>query len=249
MPEMDGYEVITALKKSVKTRNIPVIFITGLDAVEGEEKGLMFGAVDYISKPFNPVVVEIRVQNQVKILKQFREIEQLSMHDQLTGLPNRRCFEARIKTEWGRALREKTPISLLLIDIDKFKNYNDSYGHQQGDIALQVVSKVLGKTLRRPSDFAARWGGEEFIVLLPNTDSNGAFKMAEQLRINVESLEIPCSATDDRSAAKTTISIGANTRIQKYNTLDKFISDADMMLYKAKKNGRNQVMQENNSAK
>ena len=239
MPKMDGYEVIAALKNSEKARDIPVIFITGLDSADAEEKGLALGAVDYISKPFHAPIVKIRVQNQIKLLEQYRTIERLSMLDQLTELPNRRSFESRLNLEWGRALREQTPISMLMIDIDKFKNYNDTHGHQQGDAALVAVADMFGAVLKRPGDFAARWGGEEFIVLLPNTNTEGALDVAEQLRGFVEEMEIPCTGG---LTTKVTLSIGINTRIPGHTfTMDEFIKYADEALYEAKAKGRNRV--------
>ncbi|MCL2084757.1 MAG: diguanylate cyclase [Oscillospiraceae bacterium] len=239
MPEMDGYAVITALKASENTKNIPVIFITGLSGDDNEEKGLSLGAADYICKPFSTAIVKIRVMNQIKALEQLRIIERLSMTDQLTDLPNRRCFETRLQTEWRRALRERTPISILVIDVDHFKIYNDTYGHQQGDVALKAVAGAIEQTLKRSGDFSARWGGEEFIALLSNTDLHGALDIAEQIRVSVETLEVPC---EDRKASKLTVSIGTNTR--EYggeSTTDEFISRADMALYEAKKKGRNMV--------
>jgi len=239
MTDMDGYEVISALKISEKTKHIPVIFITTLSDGENEEKGLALGAADYISKPFSPAIVQLRIKNQISILEQIRINEHLSMYDQLTDLPNRRCFEIRIDAEWGRALREKIPISILIVDIDFFKNYNDTYGHQQGDVALQSVAKAFEAIIKRPGDLPARWGGEEFIVLLPNTDSNGAESTAEQLRAFIEEMEIPLP---NESRAKITVSIGVNTEIPTIDsTKEKFISGADEALYSAKNRGRNRV--------
>ena len=239
MNGMDGYAVITELKKSEKTKNIPVIFITSLSGDINEEKGLALGAADYISKPFSGAIVKLRVRNQIKIIEQLRTIERLSMLDQLTDLPNRRSFENRLNAEWGRALRENLPISILVIDVDRFKIYNDTYGHQQGDIALQAFAKIFTQALKRPSDFAARWGGEEFIVLLPNTDLNGALEIAEQIRKITEETEIPVLGGP---SASITVSIGVSVRSQGCaGTLDEFISGADSALYDAKKNGRNRV--------
>ena len=239
MPEMDGYAVISALKNSEKTQNIPVIFVTGLSSVYGEEKGLVLGASDYIAKPFSPAIVRLRVQNQIKILDQLRTIERLSMTDQLTNLPNRRSFEIRLNTEWARALREQTPLSMFMMDVDKFKNYNDTYGHQQGDVALQAVSEILVQTAKRPGDFAARWGGEEFVVLLPNTDSRGALIFAEHVRKRIENMDISCA---NGHSAKITVSIGVNTLVPGHNSAcNEFISKADTALYTAKDKGRNKV--------
>ena len=239
MPEMDGYAVISALKSSEKTQSIPVIFITGLNSSEDEEKGLALGAADYIAKPFSPAIVKLRIRNQIKMLDQLYTIEQLSMIDQLTDLPNRRNFDIRLNHEWDRALRERKPVGILVIDVDRFKNYNDVHGHQQGDAALQAVAKAFKQILKRPGDFAARWGGEEFVVLLPNTDLYGAIDVAEQIRRHIEDMEIPCA---DGSKTKITISIGVNTEVPVRNSsYDCFISNADKALYQAKETGRNKI--------
>jgi diguanylate cyclase (GGDEF)-like protein len=239
MHEVDGYAVISDLRKNERTRNIPIIFVTTLGEENDEEKGLALGAADYIVKPFSPSIVKLRIRNQLKMMEQIRINERLSMYDQLTDLPNRRSFEIRLSAEWGRASREKTPISLLVIDIDRFKNYNDTYGHLQGDVALQYVAKAFKRCLRRPVDFVARWGGEEFIVILPNTDSKGTKEVAESIRKSVEQLEIPVS---DNDITKTTVSIGAITQDnEQYKTTDELISKADIALYEAKNQGRNRV--------
>ena len=239
MPEMDGYEVLATLKNSDETRDIPVIFITGLGSIEDEEKGLALKAADYISKPFSSAIVKLRVGNQVQIVNQLRTIKRLSMIDQLTDIANRRSFDSRLNMEWFRAIREKNPISLLMIDVDKFKRYNDTYGHQQGDVALRAVANVCTRTVKRPGDFAARWGGEEFAVLLPVSDTNGALIIAEQMRTNVENAVIP---RHDGGITKVTISIGLNTEFPNCDSSrDSFISRADGALYTAKEKGRNRV--------
>jgi len=239
MPEMDGYETLSELKTFEKTRKIPVIFITGLDSEKDEEKGLALDAADYIIKPFSSLIVKLRVRNQIQMINQLRTIEYLSMHDQLTQLPNRRSFDERLTMEWSQAIREQTPISILMTDLDKFKKFNDIYGHQQGDVVLQVVAKVFPQSLRRPGDFAARWGGEEFAVLLPNTPLTGALESAERLRADVEKAEIPCA---DGSILKITISIGVSSLLPtKDSSIINFLSSADKALYDAKQAGRNTV--------
>jgi len=240
MPEMDGYQTLAEIKRNEKTKNIPVIFITGLDNEKDEEKGLALDAADYITKPFSTEVVKLRVRNHIQIINQLRTIEYLSMHDQLTKLPNRRNFDERLHMEWLQARREQTPISLLMADLDGFKNLNDTYGHQQGDIVLQVVASIFPYVARRPGDFTARWGGEEFAILLPNTPLSGALVVAERLRAAVEEAEIPY--TDERTL-KVTISIGANSQesVQNNSSLPLFISTADKALYAAKQAGRNRV--------
>ena len=239
MPEMDGYAVIAALKGSDRTRHIPVIFITGLDNPDDEEKGLSMGAADYISKPLSSVTVQLRVRNQIKILNYLRMIEQLSMTDQLTNLPNRRNFDERLRVEWNRAIRDKTSISILIIDLDDFKHYNDIYGHQQGDAALRALAKIFTCELKRSVDYVARWGGEEFVILLTNTDCNEALKIAEGLRISTENT--PVLLTNGHTT-KITISVGINTLMPTPNSsVDEFIHHADDALYTAKKRGRNKV--------
>ena len=167
------------------------------------------------------------------------ELSNFSMKDQLTGLPNRRSFNNRLHLELSRAERYKIPISILMMDIDKFKVYNDTFGHQQGDIALQTVANTLQQALKRAIDFVARWGGEEFVVLLANTDASGAVAVAEKIRAAVEKTVIPCNEEQGRKA---TVSIGVNTLIPEQGYSDKdFISAADSALYKAKETGRNRV--------
>jgi diguanylate cyclase (GGDEF)-like protein len=161
------------------------------------------------------------------------------MMDQLTDTPNRRCFDYRLSVEWNRSIREKTPISILIIDLDNFKEYNDSYGHPQGDILLQAVAKTFKNTLRRSVDFVARWGGEEFIVLLGNTDFKNALMIAERIRKNVENAVIPLS---DKKATSITVSIGVNSQIPTLECqTDDFIYKADQALYAAKESGKNRV--------
>jgi diguanylate cyclase (GGDEF)-like protein len=239
MPDMDGYETLSELKKSAATQKIPVIFITGLSSNEDEEKGLSLDAADYISKPFSEKIVKLRIRNQIQIVNQLRTIERISMIDQLTKMPNRRSFDERLNMEWSRAIREQTPISLFMLDIDKFKNYNDTYGHQQGDVALQSVAKILLSSSRRSSDFAARWGGEEFAILLPNTPLTNAVDVAEKIRVNIENEVIPRVGNPP---TKVTASIGVNSQIPaRDSSLDAFISVADKALYAAKAAGRNLV--------
>jgi diguanylate cyclase (GGDEF)-like protein len=168
------------------------------------------------------------------------ELSNLGLKDKLTGIPNRRTFDNRLSLEWERACREKIPLSLLMIDVDHFKNYNDTYGHQQGDIVLQEVAKGLSQPVRRPVDFAARWGGEEFAVVLPNTDSKGALHIAELIRKTVENLEIP--RIDGGTAKKVTVSIGVNTQVPtREHSIENLISKTDEALYRAKATGRNKV--------
>jgi len=163
----------------------------------------------------------------------------VSTKDQLTGIPNRRSFDNRLDLEWNRAMRDKTSLSIMMMDLDHFKNYNDTFGHRQGDLALQTIAASLTHLLKRSTDFAARWGGEEFVVLLPVTDSEHAQLVAESLRSGIEQTVIPCV---DNRADKVTISIGLNTQIPTPGySVGAFLAAADEALYEAKKSGRNRV--------
>ena len=238
MPEMDGYAVISQLKAISETKEIPVIFISGLSSGEDEEKGLALDAADYISKPFRNSIVKLRVRNQIKIVNAMRTIEHLSNTDSLTGIANRRRFNERLYLEWNHAIRDGSELSLILADVDHFKRYNDTYGHLKGDAALQIIANALAKTIKRTIDMIARWGGEEFAVLLPQTSLDGALVISEQLRASVENQAIPCS-TKGRNL---TISLGVSSiRPSMCSTIDGFIAKTDQALYKAKDQGRNRV--------
>ena len=174
------------------------------------------------------------------LVEQIMKLSDLGMNDQLTKLPNRRAFDNRLELEWNRAMREKIPLSMLMLDVDHFKVYNDTYGHQQGDVALRIVAGIIPQPIRRAADFAARWGGEEFVVLLPNTDSNGALHIAEKIRTKIESTAIP--SIDEGTTKNITVSIGINTQIPLPNiTIEELIAKADEALYRAKRAGRNKV--------
>lgn len=238
MPNMTGYEVITRLKKSDKTREIPVIFITGLSNQADEERGLAMGASDYINKPFSADIVRLRVHNQIKIVNQLRMIHHLSITDELTKASNRRNFNQRMDDEWKRAIRDSAPLSILMLDVDNFKNYNATYGHLQGDVALQAVVVALKEKCKRATDLVARWGGEEFAVILPGTDMKGAQNLAEEVRNDVEAQILDF----DGKPTHITVSIGVNSITPDANaSMNDFVADADRALYSAKENGKNRV--------
>jgi len=240
MPEMDGYKVLAELNSFEETRDIPVIIVSGLSSAEDEKKGLASNAVDYISKPFDAEIVKLRIRNQIKIVNQMREIVRLSTTDQLTGVPNRRGFDNQMEREWARMIREKFPMSVLMLDVDKFKNYNDTYGHQQGDVVLQMVAKTMTQSYLRSTDYGARWGGEEFITILPNTNMEGAIDVAERVRTNIENLSIPLP---NGETTRVTVSIGVNTVTPTTgDPIDEFIECSDNALYSAKQTGRNRVV-------
>jgi diguanylate cyclase (GGDEF)-like protein len=238
MPEMNGFEVLKALKGSEETRRIPVIIITGLDNEDDEERGFSLGAVDYIGKPFKNAIVKARVKTHMQIVRQIRTIERIGLVDGLTDIPNRRCFDDRLALEWRRALREGRPLSFLMTDLDKFKSYNDTYGHPQGDALLRTVAKILSAAAKRPADLAARLGGEEFGLLLPETGAEAAREIAERIRASVEAARVPAG----NILTQTTMSIGFVSLVPaEQMTPEAFVAAADKNLYTAKESGRNQV--------
>jgi PleD family two-component response regulator len=158
MPDLNGFDVLTTLKKTSETMKIPVIIITGLSGEIDEEKGFLLGAVDYITKPFKNPIVLARVRTHIQIVRQIRTIEQLGLIDGLTNVSNRRCFDDRMELEWRRAKREKKPIAFLMMDVDKFKIYNDTYGHPQGGVLLKSIVKIFSAAAMRTTDLVARLG-------------------------------------------------------------------------------------------
>lgn len=240
LPDVNGFDLLKKIKEAEATNDIPIIVITGLGDDSDEEKGLLLGAVDYIKKPFNQTIVRARVRTHIQILHHIHTIEQLSFLDALTELPNRRKFDYQIEYEWTRAIRRGTSLCLLLMDLDNFKTYNDSYGHSQGDVMLQTVAEVLKDSLKHPTDIPCRWGGEEFAVLLPETQLDEAVVLAEKIRMQIEKKPILC--INQKSPTYMTVSIGAACmRPSANDPLRMLLEKADKMLYKAKENGRNQV--------
>ncbi|WP_217434910.1 diguanylate cyclase [Marinifaba aquimaris] len=240
MPLLSGFEVLIQLRSQDATKDIPVIFITGNDAVEDEAKGLELGAMDYITKPFNVPVVLARVRNQIILKRKNDLLEQLVSIDGLTEIPNRRNFEEVFAQEWRRCLRNQTPLTMIMIDIDFFKQYNDNYGHTAGDEVLRKVAQTLDAQLKRGADFVARFGGEEFVVVLPETDFPASLKFAESLRSAVEQLAIKHEYSE--AAKVVTISLGQSTIIPtKQLSAIELQESADKMLYQAKELGRNQT--------
>lgn len=241
MPGMDGFEVCRRLKADAYTQKIPVIFVTARNADSEEELGLNLGAVDYITKPFVIPITKVRIRNHIRLKQQADLLESLSLLDALTNIPNRRRFDEALALELKRAVRDATPLSLLMIDIDHFKQYNDHYGHGEGDMCLQTVATELSKSVVRPADLVARYGGEEFVVILPETDQASALQIAERLRERIEQLGLPHAYSE--TGAVVTISVGAATQADiPENFLPQTLSDAaDKALYMAKESGRNRV--------
>ena len=241
MPGVDGHEVLRRLKEDERTSSLCVVFITGQDSPEEEERGLVEGASDYVTKPLHPMVVKARVALHMQVVRQRRMLETLANIDGLTELPNRRQFDAVFAAEWARSTRTGRPLSVAIIDVDFFKRYNDHYGHAMGDHALQLVARSLRKRIQRPADLVARYGGEEFVVIMPDTPPDGALELAERLRLGIEGLGIPHKRSS--AAICITVSIGiASTLTEVTPTAEALLERADGRLYRAKKAGRNRVM-------
>ena len=240
MPKMNGYELCLKLKDNKLTEKIPVIFITGRTGAVDERIGLEMGAIDYITKPFNASVVLARVNAHMALKQQSDILEQLASLDSLTNIPNRRKFDEILKQEWQRAKRSQKSLSVIFIDVDFFKHFNDYFGHSVGDQCLSIIAKTLKETLQRKSDFIARYGGEEFVAILPETNASTAFLLAESMRAKVESLKLPHTPTKDFKSV--TISLGLATVVPtQENEAYDLVNAADKAVYEAKANGRNQV--------
>ncbi|WP_303871266.1 diguanylate cyclase domain-containing protein [Acetobacterium wieringae] len=244
MPEMNGFEVSKQIQLEESTMSIPIIFLTTLSDKENKAYGAQTGAVDFISKPFDLSSVEQKIKYQLA-LKHYREIlSNTADIDALTQISNRRRFQETLAIEIRKARRNKTPLSLIRIDIDCFKLYNQTYGHAEGDACLQEVAGTIEKTLKRAGDLAARWEGEEFICLLPDTNLKGAAHVAEIIRKTVVNMKIPHQTSP--IAKFITLSLGVATGVH----LDKSASDSSLTtllarsetaLTRAKKAGRNQI--------
>jgi two-component system sensor histidine kinase/response regulator len=191
LPKMDGYQVCRALKNNSKTKRIPVIFITGYDSDESELKGLQLGAADYFTKPFKIPLVLARTAMQIDLKKKTDLLETLVDLDGLTGISNRRMFDRKYAEEWRRAKRRGSPLSLCIMDVDFFKQYNDNYGHAMGDKCLKLIAQELQKVVRRAGESVARYGGEEFVLIMPDIDEEHAVDFANKLRQKIEILAIP----------------------------------------------------------
>ncbi len=235
MPDMDGYQVCEAIKSNNKLRHIPIIFVTAKDDEGDEEKGLHLGAVDYITKPIHPAIALARIKTHITLKLQYDSLTELAEKDQLTGLYNRHYFYDISEKKIAFAKRHLIPLSILLIDIDFFKQVNDQYGHMIGDEVLVEVAKIFSNNARQ-EDIVCRFGGEEFVILLDHCDLYAAQDKAECLRRKIEQL-IPAG-----------IDISISIGVAQLNCDDPkeditfLIGEADEALYKAKKGGRNTVV-------
>lgn len=245
MPDMDGFTLLKKLQETKFTQYIPVIMITGLSDVEHEEQGLMLGAVDYITKPFKPVIVRARANTHIRLHRYQIQFMQQAMVDELTGIANRRRYEDDSIMKWQEAVRLGLPFSVCMLDIDKFKVYNDTFGHPAGDKVIAAVAKTVSVYMRRCTDFFGRYGGEEFVAIMLGNEANTAYEFMKTVRQAVEDLHIP---HNQEVAEWVTISIGGVTVLPKpEDTYDTYLKIADTMLYHAKERGRNMVVWSNDN--
>jgi diguanylate cyclase (GGDEF)-like protein len=238
MPAMDGYEVCQRLKSDPLTSDIPVVFLTALGRIEQEVKGLEMGAIDYIAKPINPEIVKMRVRNHLELKRHRDTLKTLSLRDGLTGIANRSALDEFLDQEWRRALRNEAWLSLLMIDIDHFKLFNDNYGHGAGDDCLIRVARALEAALKRPADLCARYGGEEFACVLPETDAEGTAIMGAALCRAVSDLHLEHEYSP--AGDSVTVSVGgASFKPAAGNDPSGLLESADGQLYAAKSARRN----------
>jgi diguanylate cyclase (GGDEF)-like protein len=244
MPGIDGLEVCRILKNDDRYRDIPIIFLTASNESKNLIDAFQSGAVDYITKPFNMLELLARVKTHLELKyakdqlkKALAELEQLALTDPLTRIPNRRHLYQIAAREMARARRYNYPFSLLIVDIDRFKQVNDTYGHLAGDEVLQSVAAIVKNTLRREDCFA-RFGGEEFIVLLPCTDTIAALGVANRIRTLIASSSLIVQGR----AIAVTASIGIATYRYEDRDLDGLIARADAALLSAKHQGRNRCI-------
>jgi diguanylate cyclase (GGDEF)-like protein len=233
MPGMDGHELFAELKADPLLCSIAVIFLTAQDDPDDESRALDAGAADFISKPFNPSVVRARVRTQLTLKRQADLLRELAFIDGLTGVHNRRHFDERFLAETRRAQRSRSPLAVVLADVDHFKRYNDALGHLAGDDCLRRVAAALRSCLRRPTDLLARYGGEEFVSLLPDTDLAGAIGVAQLMEDAVRALALPHPGIDSIVTISLGVAAGGQTQ--------GLVEAADKALYLAKAAGRGRV--------
>jgi diguanylate cyclase (GGDEF)-like protein len=238
MPDIDGYEVCKQLKQNPDTLDIPIIFVTAHSNVTEEIHALEIGASDFISKPFSPGIVKLRVKNQIKLRYLQKQLMQLTITDGLTGISNRRNFDQKLFNEWHRAIRMQQSLTVIMIDVDHFKKYNDCYGHQAGDACLKHVAALLMDSCNRNNDFVARYGGEEFAMILPETTTPSV--VIEKLFQILKELAIPHEMSE---FGQITLSAGISIRTPNHDENPSvLICEADKALYSAKNLGRNQAV-------
>jgi diguanylate cyclase (GGDEF)-like protein len=240
MPDLNGFEVCSRLRMNPQTKDIPVIFVTSHDNEQSEAKGFSMGAVDFIIKPISREIVRARVRTHLLLKQQADLLRKWVYMDGLTGVYNRRHFNERYSSEWGRAVRHGGPLSLIFIDVDFFKKYNDHYGHQMGDEVLRKIAGAFKTVVNRSSDLVARYGGEEFVCLLPDTDAQGSYVVAKEISDAVRALQIEHVQSPEHKVV--TVSMGIATFHGGCRAgADDLLGMADECLYQSKNRGRNRI--------
>jgi diguanylate cyclase (GGDEF)-like protein len=240
MPGIDGYEVCRRLKDDQLVADVPIIFTTGLGDQDAEVRGLSLGAIDYVTKPISPAIVRARIRNHLELKRMRDQLAELSVTDALTGLGNRRRLEQSLNLEAARLARTGSNLSVLILDIDFFKQFNDTYGHPAGDRCIVMVAAALKRAVRRAADLSARYGGEEFACVLPGMEYEEAMLVAHNIRDQVQSLGIPHMRSV--AAQCVTVSVGVATATCIPGMAPRlWIEAADRQLYLAKASGRNNV--------
>jgi len=258
LPDIDGFSVARQMRALEKPGAwTPIIFLSGMTSDKDLEKGIAAGGDDYLYKPVSEAVLNAKVRAMQRIIQMRtslvvlareldtanQELKRLSASDGLTGIANRRFFDEHLSREWRRARRGSGEIAILMCDVDHFKAYNDTYGHQAGDDCLRQVAHKIRDSMERAADLAARYGGEEFVVLLPDTPIAGAHIVAEKLRQTIHALNLPHTGSAHQHV---TLSIGiAAMAAGDQNTQQTLIEAADRALYRAKHAGRNLVCRHN----
>jgi len=238
MPELDGFEVLRRLKADPRTQHTPVIFVTAMDEIADEQRGFALGAVDYITKPVSPPRVRARARTHIELKRQRDLLEEHAALDGLTGIANRRRFDAELDLRWRASQRNGTGLLLALLDVDHFKQFNDHYGHGPGDDCLRRVAGALADGFSRGEDFAARYGGEEFALILPVAEASAQLR---RLLDAIRRLAIP----HERSSVGPllSVSVGALELVpQEGHAVADALTEVDTLLYAAKRDGRNRCM-------
>ncbi len=244
MPDMDGSETVRRMR-ALSDEWAPIIFLSGLNTTEDIETALDSGGDDYLVKPFQPKILDAKIRSMQRIAAMRRRLVEanakltsLAEIDGLTGIANRHRLNQKLHEELMRCARSKLPLSVILMDIDHFKRFNDTYGHLTGDDCLKLVAGCVAAEVRRPADLCARYGGEEFCVVLPETPAAGAMALAEQIRASVAQLRLQTA----QGPVSLTISLGVASMVPAPGTdASVLLAQADTALYRAKDSGRNAV--------
>lgn len=261
-PSSGGLEAAKTIKETPGISDIPIVMVSEQSQPESIQIAFAFGASDFVEKPFREIELLARIRSSVRLkheiesrkarerellesARQVSDLNRLLVHlslvDGLTGIANRRCFDVSLDREWRRAQRNKASISIVMMDIDYFKEYNDNYGHRAGDQCLVSVARAIKSTLQRPGDMVARYGGEEFVAILPETEEAGAVKVAEQMRNGILDCNIPHGFSKVGSSVTASFGVCSVVADPALGQED-FVNQADEALYHAKDKGRNVVV-------